>query len=174
MGGRARRRAWWTEREGHDSAFARAHYGRGGPDDPARNATWEDWERWYQRRAYAASDCGAATASTTGEATHHYQTPVYTSNGTFVAIVIALASVGILMNFGRASATGRGLLERRDGRHAEISREMARRRREVAVLKSRDERVKAFLKNRDPEGYASGRVVPLTEHPRDASAESKR
>ncbi|RPA98878.1 hypothetical protein L873DRAFT_1828313 [Choiromyces venosus 120613-1] len=137
----ASQRKWWTEREGHGS-FARQHYGKGGPNDPAQNATWEDWERWYQRRAHSEAGGG-------GE----YQGPLYTSNGTFVTIVFILASAGALMNISRANANGQNFLEQREIRHAEISREWARRKREVAVLGSKEERVQAFLKNRDPIGY---------------------
>ncbi|CAZ82646.1 unnamed protein product [Tuber melanosporum] len=137
----ASQRRWWTEREGHGS-FARQHYGKGGPNDPAQNATWEDWERWRQRRAHPGTGGG-------GE----HQGPLYTSNGTFVTVVFILASGGALMNISRANANGHNFLEQREIRHAEISREWARRKREVAVLGSKEERVQTFLKNRDPVRY---------------------
>ncbi|KAG0633669.1 hypothetical protein HOY80DRAFT_1012869 [Tuber brumale] len=137
----ASQRKWWTEREGH-GGFAGQHYGKGGPNDPAQNATWEDWERWRQRRAHSGADGG-------GE----HQGPLYTSNGTFVTVVFILASAGALMNISRANANGHNFLEQREIMHAEISREWARRKRKVAVLGSKEERVQAFLKNRDPVGY---------------------
>ncbi|PWW80664.1 hypothetical protein C7212DRAFT_274943 [Tuber magnatum] len=137
----ANQRKWWTEREGHGS-FAGQHYGKGGPNDPAQNATWEDWERWYHRRAHSGAGGG-------GE----YQGPLYTSNGAFVTVVFILASAGALMNVSRATMNGHSFLEQREVKHAEICREWVRRKREVAVLGSKEERVQAFLKNRDPVGY---------------------
>jgi len=65
------------------------------------------------------------------------------------------------MNISRASMNGYNFLEQRDIRHAEISREWARRKREVAVLGSKEERVQAFLKNRGPVEY--GFVDPEEE-----------
>ncbi|CUS10386.1 unnamed protein product [Tuber aestivum] len=137
----ANQRKWWTEREGHGS-FARQHYGKGGPNDPAQNATWEDWERWYRRRAHSGASEGGEN-----------QGPLYTSNGAFVTVVFILASAGVLMNISRATMSGHSFLEQREIRHAEICREWTRRKREVAVLGSKEERVQAFLKNRGPVGY---------------------
>lgn len=148
----ASQRGWRTGREGHGS-FARQHYGKGGPNDPAQNATWEDWERWYQHRTHTGTGGG-------GE----HQGPLYTSNGTFVTIVFILMSAGALMNISRANINGHNFLEQRDIRHAEISREWAKRKREVAVLGSKEERVQAFLKNRGPVEY--GFVDPEEERVR--------
>jgi len=148
----ANQRGWRTGREGH-GGFARQHYGKGGPNDPAQNATWEDWERWYQHQAHSGAGGG-------GE----HQGPLYTSNRTFVTIVFILMSAGALMNISRASMNGHNFLEQRDIRHAEISREWARRKREVAVLGSKEERVQAFLKNRGPVEY--GFVDPEEERVR--------
>ena len=76
-------------------------------------------------------------------------------------------SAGALMNISRANINGHNFLEQRDIRHAEISREWAKRKREVAVLGSKEERVQAFLKNRSPAEYGfvdpeEGRVGGLS------------
>jgi hypothetical protein len=48
----------------------------GGPESPSQNATWEDWERWYQRDEKAK------------------QQPTYFSNGTFLSLIIIFAALG--------------------------------------------------------------------------------
>lgn len=64
-----------------------------------------------------------------------------------------LASLGGLANISRANTNGQGFLDQADRTSAQISRELAKRRREAVALGSKDERIQAFLKSRDPIGY---------------------
>lgn len=64
-----------------------------------------------------------------------------------------LASLGGLANISRANTNGQNFLDQTDRTSAQISRELAKRRREAVALGSKDERIQAFLKSRDPIGY---------------------
>ena len=62
----------WPERKSEETTWS----GFDTNDSPFQNATWEDWERWYNR--------------------HHRPRPVYTSNGGFLSFVIlALLAGGV-------------------------------------------------------------------------------
>lgn len=97
----------------------------------ARNATWEDWERWRN-------------TGSGGEK----QSPLYMSNGLFVG---ALAMFVVVGSWGQATRAGNHsvhLIETREASSQNISEEMWRRRREKAVL-GREERIEEFLKSRE-------------------------
>ena len=116
-----------------------------GPHGPSRNATWEDWEKWYQRDAQRP------------------QEPVYFSNGVFVCLVLLFGAVGGIAHAARAGNYSMSHLEHQDALHNNISRELNRRRREtVTVYPSREERVHQFLRQRGQYILAN----PLEETPR--------
>lgn len=136
---------WWTEREGHGAppGFDK-NYGKGGPYDPSRNATWEDWEKYYQRKS------AAARGETGGD---EGQSPIHTSNRAFITIVAFLASLGGLANLSRANVNGQKFSDEADSRSAKLRKDMRKRREEAAAMGSKDERIQAFLRSRDPIGY---------------------
>ncbi|MCJ1300129.1 hypothetical protein MMC08_002923 [Hypocenomyce scalaris] len=104
---------------------------------PAQNATWEDWERWYQRDAKGK------------------QEPLYFSNSAFIsliAICAALAGIGQATRVGDYSRT---FLEQIEAVHEDCSKDIQRRRKEsLGFVGQKDERIQSFLKNRDASGYA--------------------
>lgn len=158
---------WWAEREGHGpSGFGNGYYGKGGYNDPSRNATWEDWEKYYQRKAAAEA---AARGESSGNGKQYHQETLYTSNKAFITIVAFLASLGGLANISRANTNGQKFLDETDNRSAQISRELQKRRKEAIALGSKDERIQAFLKSRDPVGYGlldgerAGKILPPGE-----------
>jgi hypothetical protein len=119
--------------------------GWNGPHGPSRNATWEDWEKWYQRD------------------TQRPQEPVYFSNGAFVCLVLLFGAVGGIAHAARAGNYSMSYLEHQDALHDNISKELNRRRREtVTAYPTREERVHQFLRQRDRDGL----VEPLEERPR--------
>ena len=131
---------WWTReawsaREGHEE-----------PPDPHSNATWEDWERYHSWR-----DGGTAHAQYTQP-----QQPVFTSNTTFISILVCVVSVGSLLSINNAQKNGQLYIADREKMHAVIGRDMERRRREAKELGHKDERVRNFLRQRDPEGLRTG------------------
>lgn len=105
----------------------------GGPDGPANNATWEDWERWYNR----------------GEK----QEPVYFSNTTFLVLIALFVGVGYLGQTRRLDNFSLSLTHQIDALHNEMSKDLRRRRKMAAMYGDREERIQEFLKARDPVGY---------------------
>ncbi|RFU28381.1 hypothetical protein B7463_g7946, partial [Scytalidium lignicola] len=104
------------------------------PQGPSQNATWEDWEKWYQRDSKP-------------------QEPIFTSNSAFVVLVASFIAIGI---FGQAQLLGSStmnLLQNRDEFNEKVSEELMRRRREtLSSFGNRDERIHSFLIQRDPMG----------------------
>ncbi|KAF3763318.1 hypothetical protein M406DRAFT_232441, partial [Cryphonectria parasitica EP155] len=109
---------------------------RRGPGSAAHNATWEDWERWYEQR-----DGGAGRSK-------EKQQPLYMSNGLFVASLAVFVVIG---SWGQATRAGQHsvhLIEMRENSSNNISEDMWRRRREKAYL-TREDRVENFLRQRE-------------------------
>lgn len=124
------------------------HYNRrswAGPDGPSQNATWEDWERWYQRDAKGK------------------QEPTYVSNIAFVSLIVIFAALG---GIGQATRVGNysvSALEQRDALHDNMSKELNRRRKVSNTYGSRDERIRQFLRQRDPLGYLADPHEPYVK-----------
>ena len=105
-------------------------------DSPARNATWEDWERWYQRDQQKPK-----------------QEPLYFSNGGFFSLVVFVAILGGLGQVTRVGDISKSFMEQVEAMHDETSKDLRRRRKESLSFGNKDERVQNFLKSRDPVGY---------------------
>ena len=104
-------------------------------ESPARNATWEDWEQWYQRGQRAE------------------QRPLYVSNGSFVALILLFAIIGSMHEMSRAGRLSRSLLQQLEATHDESSKALIRSRQESQGFASNDQRMRNFLKLRNPEAY---------------------
>ncbi|OBR05419.1 DnaJ domain-containing protein [Colletotrichum higginsianum IMI 349063] len=100
-------------------------------DNPAMNATWEDWERWHDRRA-------------NGER----QRPLYMSNATFAALVLAALAVGTVVQTARMDNSSAYILEKKHAHEASIS-EALRRQGAATAGKGREERIEQFLRERE-------------------------
>lgn len=103
-------------------------------DSPFRNATWEDWEKWYQR--------GRAK-----------QEPVCFSNGGFLLLVLTAV---FLVGFGQSIRVGdySEVFQRQVEKvHDDASMAVRQRRTESQGFGNRDERLQNFLRIRDPQGY---------------------
>lgn len=107
----------------------------GGSRGPSQNATWEDWERWYQRDEKSK------------------QQPTYVSNSTFVCLIIIFAALGGIGQATRAEKQSTSVLEKREALHREIGKELGRRRKESATSGDPRERVHNFLRLRNPYEY---------------------
>lgn len=99
------------------------------PGNASMNATWEDWERWYQERDGKK------------------QEPVYMSNGSFVGVIVIFILIGGWGQVTRAGSHSTSLVEQRDQRHAAISQDMRRKQTETSGL-SKQDRVESFLRQR--------------------------
>jgi curved DNA-binding protein CbpA len=106
------------------------------PDnDPMRNATWEDWERWYHRQEHG-----------------HRPSPLM-SHGKFVSLIVMFAALGGIGQATRAQNNSLNLIEQRDAMNDRTHKDL------MSVRKSaqdatRHERVESFLQRRDPAMYA--------------------
>lgn len=104
---------------------------RHGPGNPAMNATWEDWEKWRDRQ-------------NNGEK----QKPLYMSNMTFAALVLAALAVGTVAQTSRVDNNSAYILEKKYAHEASVSDAL---RQQVAATagKGREERIERFLRERD-------------------------
>ncbi|KAH0556022.1 hypothetical protein GP486_006036 [Trichoglossum hirsutum] len=134
-----------TGHRGHgDGGGTSADSGWGDRGSPSQNATWEDWERWYQRDAKGP------------------QEPQILSNNTFLSLVVFLAVLGCLVQITRAGNGSMNALQERDRLHDQTSKDLMKRRREAASMAGkREERIHNFLRMRDPVGH--GATDPLEE-----------
>ncbi|MCJ1367332.1 hypothetical protein MMC16_006464 [Acarospora aff. strigata] len=135
-----------------------------GPDSPAHNATWEDWERWYQRDIHSNGK-GARPPP---------QEPLYFSNSVFVSLIVLFAALGSFGQVTRVGDYSRTFIEQIESVHDDCSKDLMRRRRRELLTgsdmggnKDRDERIQNFLKMRDPDGSAGEegyrRLLPAPE-----------
>lgn len=99
-----------------------------------RNATWEDWEQWYDKEYGRKKNAPPE---------------FYLSNFTFLSIVVSLVAVGSVMQSRRASAFSSSVMEHRDKMHKEASVELARSKRATVMTGDRNERIQTFLRHRE-------------------------
>lgn len=119
--------------------------------DPMYNATWEDWERWYQRE-YQKGQSEEPRA-------------VYMSNFGFMSLIFALVTLGGIMQGTRANMLSSSVMEHRDRIHKEASMELARSKR-ATMTGDRNERIRTFLEHREATltgEDAYQRLLPPTE-----------
>lgn len=124
QGDRSQHGSWHTPHRQH--AWDTRH-------GPSNNATWEDWEQWYQK----------------GEK----QEPIYLSNGAFFTIVLIVIGGGYLIQNSRYDNFRLSFTHQIDQLHNEMSRDLVRRRKQAMMAGDKDERIQEFLKARDPHGY---------------------
>ncbi|KAI9816513.1 MAG: hypothetical protein M1827_001645 [Pycnora praestabilis] len=144
-------------RQGWHNAAGEGWAGAGGHHhhSPSQNATWEDWERWYQK------DAGAKGP----------QEPLYFSNTAFISLIVVFAALGGIGQATRVGNFSMNFIEQRNQLHDETSKELRRARSEANGFGNKDERIQSFLKMRDPashgisdpqeEGYR--RLLPAPE-----------
>lgn len=104
------------------------------PGNASMNATWEDWERWYEERDGKKK-----------------QEPVFMSNELFVVAICAIAIVGSMGQARRASTTSMNIVDMQDRRHESINQGMRERQGQLSSL-DRHGRIENFLRQR--EGWA--------------------
>ncbi|KAF2011761.1 hypothetical protein BU24DRAFT_413381 [Aaosphaeria arxii CBS 175.79] len=120
--------------------------------DPMNNATWEDWERWYDREYNRGQTDDART--------------VHLSRFGFVSLVFALVSLGGIMQGTRANMFSSTVIEHRDKVHKEASMELMKAKRASMANGDRNERIKTFLEHREATLMgedAYQRILPPTE-----------
>lgn len=165
----ARGGVWWTGQappgtaQNHDGArrgwtSPGAQAWRDNPHEwsPNQNATWEDWERWYQ-------------GNTRGK-----QEPVFVGNNAFISIVIILATLGGVVEAMRYGDHSRNFFEQRDRVHMEASRDLMRSRHEAMKSGRRDEMIQRFMSMREPGSFfENGREEMLAAPGNSPSGDAK-
>lgn len=128
------------------------------PADPVwQNATWEDWERYRERR----------DAEATG-VRQERQGPLYMQNSYFVALIAMLAFMGGSANYNRAQDAGHYYIEQRDIVHDRAAKELRKVKRDVQGMGGREERIQWFLRNREATmGTAGADVETMREERAD-------
>lgn len=126
-----------TELFGNKAKTWNPRYGTRAPDDPIfRNATWEDWEEWYQTQQGRGE-------TQTSDASH----PTFAS---FIVISTLLVGVAHAITIGHFSS----VQERVHEVNQKCTRFLDERKQETASqTNSPDSRVKHFLIRRDPSGH---------------------
>ena len=113
------------------------------PNDPIwQNATWEDWERWYARKARenGTNADGVRQPNRSG---------LYLQNSYFLLLVMVLALMGSTANYNRAQGTGQYFVEQRDVIHDRAAKELRRVKREASDSGNRLDRIEWFVRNRE-------------------------
>lgn len=139
------RKAW------HDSPSG--PFGRSWHDanDPVwQNATWEDWERYYEWRRQRYGGAGTRKPP---------PSPLYMSNSYFVLLVATLALMGSTANSFRAHDAGTYFVEQRDIIHDRAAKELRKVKQDASQSGSRQGRIDWFLRNREATLGMSGSDV---------------
>lgn len=111
---------------------------------PSHCATWEDWEKWYQRENGAKGK----------------QAPVYFSNGGFLSLIIITVGLSGFSHATRAGDYSRTFLEQIEAVHGDCSNTIQTRRKESQSFGNKDERLQSFLRTRGESGIPVGYGVP--------------
>jgi len=105
------------------------------------NATWEDWEKWYDKYRRPGDPPRGGPQST-----------VYLSNSAFVSVIAVLAALGGIGQATRADSMSKTFIAQRDDAHDRALSEL-RRWKSAKSGWSREERIETFLRDRDPAAY---------------------
>jgi curved DNA-binding protein CbpA len=105
------------------------------------NATWEDWEKWYDEFRKPGDPVRTGP-----------QRPVFLSNSAFISIVALLAALGGVGQATRADNMSQSFIAQRDAAHDKALAELHRYKGAKSGW-SKEERIEEFLRDRDPEAY---------------------
>jgi curved DNA-binding protein CbpA len=134
-----------SQRNGGERAGPFSQNWNSDPADPIwKNATWEDWERFYHDRAAKA----AGTSPQDGVHNPN-RTGLYLHNSYFLLMVMVLAVMGSTANYSRAQNEGQYFVDQRDIIHDRAAKELRRVKQEALHGGSKEDRVQWFLRNRE-------------------------
>lgn len=111
-------------------------------ESPAANATWEDWERWYQRHSKDA------------------QAPVYTSNGGFLTLVAFVAVLSAFSQASRVDDHQQFFADRVEIVHNNCSNNIQKRKDDTRELSSTEHAILRFMKSRELGGVPARYDIP--------------
>lgn len=131
--------AGWDGRPEYGARWGPSHEGEWSGfdtnDSPFRNATWEDWEQWHQRRNGQRQD------------------PVYMSNGGFLSLVMVAVLLGGFETHLRVDENHNMFKRQVEITHDNASKAMQKRMKKSRSLENKDQRLQSFLMTRDPYGF---------------------
>lgn len=142
-------------------------------DDPMYNATWEDWERWYERQrrhyhTYTRTSSSSARAAPWSSATFFSSASsapsgLYASNAIFLSVVALLATLGGIGQATRANNASVSRSERIQAQSEKVSRNLMSARDdalESAGSTTKGDRIRRWVRERDEygEGEIDGRT----------------
>lgn len=107
-------------------------------DSPAANATWEDWEKWYQRHSRDA------------------QTPVYTSNGGFITLVAFVVVFSAFSQASRVDEHQQFFADRVELVHNDCSKNIQQRKTDTRELSGTEQAILRFMRSREQGGIPAG------------------
>lgn len=120
---------------------------------PARNATWEDWEKWNKRDI------------------NHAQEPTYFSNKDFVYLILIFIALGGIGQASGLRGQSRSAFDRVEAVHDSCIKNIRTRRKSSLEHQNRDEMVQGFLGTRDT--YVPGKPQMRNKISRTPSPESE-
>lgn len=139
--------------------------------DPMYNATWEDWERWYERASPEATarrrgaSPWSANFFSAAAGRRHSQSTVYANNYAFISVVFLLAALGGIGQATRATEFAKSRLERSAAVSEETSKVLMRVRDDTRGNseegETKDSRIRRFLRDKDmyEDGEFDGRAL---------------
>ncbi|KAL8943270.1 MAG: hypothetical protein Q9216_001181 [Gyalolechia sp. 2 TL-2023] len=125
-----------------DQATRHRWSGFHGNESPAANATWEDWERWYQRSARGAQD------------------PVYTSNGGFVTLVAFVVVFGAFVQASNVDEHQQLFADRIELVHKDCTKSIQQRKDGAREIPSTEQAILRFMRSREQGGIPAGHGMP--------------
>lgn len=147
------------DKSSQNGSWAATDSGRGwtgGPNGPQSNATWEDWEKWYNNDAK--------------------QEPIYSSNGTFVMLIFVLATIGFVGQSKLADNFSKSFTHQIDTMHRDMSKELMIRRKISSMNGNKSDRVYEFLRARELQGQgyinSNGESSPKLLRPPEARGDN--
>ena len=121
---------------------------RSQPGSATSNATWEDWERWYEARSEGSSTTGANASAGAAVGASGRQGVNYMPNGIFAMLIAMTCIIGAMVQGSRAESAGARYVETKAQKNQEVG-EHVRRSTQASAGMSKDERVGRFLRDRE-------------------------
>ena len=109
-----------THHRWHQGASSQTRYHF--DDDPMYNATWEDWERWYQRQNGEYKSASGRFWPSTFFSHTNPSRPVYVSNHVFISLIALLTGLAGISQATRLDSASKSRMERIEKVHLENGR----------------------------------------------------
>ncbi|RDI84072.1 hypothetical protein Vi05172_g5851 [Venturia inaequalis] len=133
--------AGWAGKDSADTTVPDFKYTTEARKAAMGNATWEDWEKWYDEFRKPGDPVRTGP-----------QKPVFLSNSAFISIVAFLAALAGVGQATRAENMSQSFIAQRDAAHDKALAELHRNKGAKSGW-NKEQRIEEFLRDRDPEAY---------------------